>query len=315
MNAYEGTSAGRRVAQARASQTAPSERTGGPSASPMRFRRALLALVFAGAWTLGAAAAQEAPGVPDDGVSGVVDEVPAIAAFGVAFGFPAYRTAGLGASLQSGAFGAGVRAAWGSAGIAVGLQARAYPPVPWPVPTYVAAGADLYGGAVAPHLAVGAHVPLAERWRLDVEGGVAWPPLLDARPLTPYLSLGVGYAFALTIAPSTSAAPAPVAARASAAGACVAGAPDPALLGAALDATVRRFVADATATYGSLYRGLDYRVRVAERDVRGDQARLEVAYEGSVVERATGRRIEAAGVAEVTFAWRGCGWVRTGLTY
>ncbi len=274
------------------------------------------AWALASVLALGAVGAQEAPGAPDDTVSGVVDQVPAVAAFGVAFGFPAYRTAGIGASLQSGAFGAAVRAAWGSAGIAVGLQARAYPPVPWPVPTYVAAGADLYGSGAAPHVAVGAHVPLAERWRLDVEGGVAWPPLLDARPLTPYLSLGVGYAFALTIAPSTSStAPAPAAADAGAAAACVAGPPDPALLSAAIDATVRRFVADATATYGSLYRGLEYRVRVVDREVRGEDALLTVAYEGSVVERATGRTIEASGTAEVTFRWRGCGWVRTGLTY
>jgi hypothetical protein len=311
MNASERTRLGRSSAPECTSQTARNERTAGPN----RLRIAFLALVLAGAWALGTVGAQEAPGAPDGSVSGVVDEVPAVAAFGVAFGFPAYRTAGLGASLQAGAFGAAVRAAWGSAGIAVGLQARAYPPVPWPVPTYVAAGADLYGGSVAPHLAVGAHVPLAERWRLDVEGGVAWPPLLDARPLAPYLSLGVGYAFALTIAPSTSTVPAPVAAGAGTAEACLAGPPDAALLNAAVDATVRRFVADATATYGSLYRGLDYRVRVVERDVQGDQARLEVAYEGSVVERATGRTIEASGTAEVTFQWRGCGWVRTGLTY
>lgn len=111
----------------------------------MRLRRAVPALALLFALFLGTAGAQEAPEASDGSVSGVVDEVPAVAAFGVAFGFPAYRTVGLGASLQAGAFGAAVRAAWGSAGIAVGLQARAYPPVPWPVPTYVAAGADLYG--------------------------------------------------------------------------------------------------------------------------------------------------------------------------
>jgi hypothetical protein len=278
----------------------------------MRVRRVFLGLACSLA--LGAAAAQGASAA-DATVSGVVAEAPAVAAFGVAFGFPAYRTAGLGASLQSGAFGAAVRAAWGSAGVAVGLQARAYPPVPWPVPTYVAVGADLYGGGVAPHVAVGAHVPLAERWRLDVEGGVAWPPLLDARVLAPYLSMGVGYAFALTIAPAAAPVGAPTAAGAGTNAACVAGAPEPALLDAAVDATVRRFVADATAAYGSLYRGLAYRVRIAERDVRGDVARVEVAYDGSVVERATGRTIEASGTAEVAFEWRGCAWVRTGLTY
>lgn len=273
------------------------------------------ALALACALTLGAVVGQGDPGATADTVSGVVDEVPAVAAFGVAFGFPAYRTVGLGASLQSGAFGAAARAAWGSAGIAFGLQARAYPPVPWPVPTYVAAGADLYGGRIAPHVAVGAHVPIAERWRLDVEGGVAWPPLVDARTVAPYLSLGVGYAFAWTIAPRPEAVAAPAATGAGVAGGCVAGPPDAALLRGAVDATVRRFVADATATYGSVYRGLDYRVRIVDRDGRGEEARVDVAYEGSVVERATGRRVEASGTAEVTFRWRGCAWARTGLTY
>ncbi len=285
----------------------------------MRRWRALPALALAGALLLGTVAGQGAPAsadAPDDAVSsGVVDDAPAMAAFGVAFGFPAYRTAGLGASLQSGAFGAAVRAAWGSAGVAVGLQARAYPPVPWPVPTYLAFGADLYGGAIAPHVAIGVHVPVAERWRLDVEGGVAWPPLLDARPLTPYLSLGASYAFALAIAPAPVPVGAPTPTGARPATACVAGPPDPALLDGAVDATVRRFVADATATYGSLYRGLDYRARIVERDVRGGDARVSVAYEGSVVLRATGRTIEASGTAEVTLRWRGCDWARTGLTY
>lgn len=108
---------------------------------------------------------------------------------------------------------------------------------------------------------------------------------------------------------------APAATGAGTASACVAGPPDAALLNAAIDATVRRFVADATATYGSLYRGLDYRVRVQGRDVRGEDALVSVSYEGSVVERATGRTIEASGTAEATFRWRGCDWARTGLTY
>lgn len=258
----------------------------------------------------GAPAGEPAPAAVE------VAEFPAAAAFGVAVGFPAYRTASLSASLQAGAVGAAVRAAWGSAGVAVGLQARAYPPLPWPLPTYVGVGADLYGGAVAPHVAVGVHVPLGERWRLDAEGGVAWPPLLDARPATPYLSLGVGYAFALDAAPR-SAAPAVVAGGAPprAAAPCVADAPDAGALDAAVAETVRRFVADATAAYGSLYRDLRYTTRVVGRDVQGAAARVTVAYDGSVVERASGRRLEAAGTAVASYRWRGCGWARTGLEY
>lgn len=281
--------------------------------APSRSRRpraGALAALLAAVATLAAA-----PRATAQTIEATVVRPPAAAAFGVAVGFPAYRTASVGASLQSGAAGAAVRAGWGSAGFAVGLQARAYPPVPWPVPTYVAAGADLYGGSLAPHVAVGAHVPLGERWRLDVEGGVAWPPLLDARPATPFLTLGVGYAFALEALPAAS-APAP-AAPATGAGAarCVAGPADPAALDAAVADTVGRFVADATATYGSVYRDLRYAVRTVERDVRGAEARVVVAYEGSVVERATGRVHEASGTAVATFRWRGCSWARTGLEY
>ncbi|MDF1522082.1 MAG: hypothetical protein P1P87_04600 [Trueperaceae bacterium] len=245
-----------------------------------------------------------------------VTEVPAAASFGVAFGFPAYRTAGAIASVQAGAVGAAAHVAWGTAGLAVGLQARAYPPVPWPVPTYLAAGADFYAGRITPHVAVGAHVPIAERWRLDLEGGVAWTPLLDARQMVPYASAGVSYALAVGLAPSSSTAPADAAPDGRpAVGRCVAGDPDPAQLDAAIDATVRRFVADATATYGSVYRDLRYRVRVVERDVDGALATVVVAYDGSVVERLTGRVLEASGTAEVDFRWGGCAWVRRALRY
>jgi hypothetical protein len=245
-----------------------------------------------------------------------VTEVPAVASFGVVFGFPAYRTAGATASVQAGAVGAAAHVAWGTAGLAVGLQARAYPPVPWPLPTYLAAGADFYAGRITPHVAVGAHVPIAERWRLDLEGGVAWTPLLDARQMAPYASAGVSYAVAVGLAPSSSTASADAAPDGRpAVGRCVPGDPDPAQLDAAIDATVRRFVADATATYGSVYRDLRYRVRVVERDVDGPLATVVVAYEGSVVERLTGREIDASGTAEIDFRWGGCAWARRALRY
>ena len=212
-----------------------------------------------------------------------VTEVPAIASFGVAFGFPAYRTAGVTASVQAGAVGAAVHLAWGTAGFAAGVQARAYPPVPWPLPTYLAAGADLYAGRFAPHVALGAHVPVAERWRLDLEGGVAWTPLLDARQMVPYASLGVSYAVAVGLAPSSSSSTAGADAAPAdhpGAGRCVPGEPDPALLDAAVDGTL---------------------------------ATVVVAYSGSVIERLSGREVEASGTAEVDFRWGGCAWARRAL--
>ncbi len=242
------------------------------------------------------------------------DTVPAVAAFGVAFGFPAYRTASVSASVQAQFVGAAIRGGYGSSGVAVGVQARAYPPVPWPVPTFVGAGADLYGGRFAPHLVLGAHVPVAERWRLDVEAGVAWAPLLDDVRPTPFVTLGASYAFAVGIRAGTAEAAGPDGGRGSGA-VCGDLAPDPSALGAAVDATVERFVADATATYGSIYRGLRYRVSIVDTDVDGDEANVEVAYDGSVVERLGGRRLTASGEAAISFRWNGCRWVRTGLRY
>jgi hypothetical protein len=149
----------------------------------------------------------------------------------------------------------------------VGLQGRAYPPLPIPVPTYVGAGFDFYAGRLAPHLVVGLHVPVAERWRLDVEAGVAWTPLLDEVRLTPYLGVGASYALAVGWEPS---APGPVPAPEAGPGtACVRGAPDPGALEGAVAATIQRFVADAHGTYGSVYRDLRYRTSVRTISIEG----------------------------------------------
>ncbi len=266
----------------------------------------LAVLAFPLALAQSQADATEVPTAPD--------EIPAVAAFGVTFGFPAYRTASVGASLQAQFFGAALRAGYGSSGLALGAQARVYPPVPWPLPTFVGVGADLYGGRFAPHLVLGAHVPVAERWRLDVEAGVAWTPLLDARQAAPFVTLGASYAFAVGVRPGASAAASTSGGSAGAA-VCGDGEPDTGALRGAVDATVERFVADATATYGSVYRGLRYRVSITDMEITGDQAEVEVAYDGSVVERLGGRRVTASGDAQLDFRWNGCRWVRTGLRY
>jgi hypothetical protein len=159
---------------------------------------------------------------------------------------------------------------------------------------------------------------VAGRWRLDVEGGFAWAPLLDEVRATPFVTLGASYAFAVGVRPRTSAAaPTDGGASGGAGGRGVCGdlEPDVSALGAAVDATVERFVADASATYGSVYRGLRYRVSTVDTDVRGDLADVDVAYDGRVVERLTGRPVTASGEAQIRFRWNGCRWVRTGLSY
>jgi hypothetical protein len=270
---------------------------------------ALLFVTLAGGagWGQGAipapAAEVEAPGA-----------VPAIAGFGVQFGFPGFRTAGVSGSLQARFAGLALRVGGGPGGVAIGVQARAYLPLPLAVPTFVGAGFDAYGGRLAPHAVVGVHVPFAERLRLDVEGGVAWVPLLDDRRIVPYLGVGVSYAFAIGLPPGE-----PGALERPSAGArsprCQPGPPDPDALDAAVAATVRRFVADAVGTYGSVYRGLRYRTEARAIAIDGDRATMGVAYEGSVIEILTGREVGAAGEAEVDFRWDGCRWLRTALRY
>jgi len=258
------------------------------------------------------------PGAADVGTDLVAaDTVAALASFGVQFGFPAYRTAALSAGLQARFVGVAVRVGAGPGGIALGLQARAYPPIPIPLPLYVAGGVDLYAGRMAPHVAVGAHVPLGGGWRIDVQAGAAWTPLLDEVRVVPLLGVGASYAMPLVLpaggegtAPATGAT-----GERAAVPACEPGPPDLAALDAALADTVRRFVADAVAAYGSVYRDLRYRTSVVERRVEGDRATLTVAYAGSVIEILTGQPVEASGEAEADFRWDGCRWRRTGLRY
>jgi hypothetical protein len=197
----------------------------------------------------------------------------------------------------------------------VGLQARTYLPLPIPIPTFVGAGFDLYAGRLAPHVVVGVHVPVAERWRLDVVGGVAWTPLLDDVRLTPYIGVGASYALAIGWVPSASDAAGAAAMEVAASTPCVPGPPNPDALGGAVTATIQRFVADAQGTYGSVYRDLRYRTSVRPISIEGTLATMGVAYDGAVVEILTGREVTAAGEAEVDFRWDGCRWVRTALRY
>lgn len=291
-----------------------------PCRPPEPRRARLLARVSAAAALLlagfTAAAQTVAEPAPVIAAVAVAEPTHAVAAFGVQFGFPAYRTAALSASLQARFVGMALRVGGGPGGVAFGLQARAYPPIPGPVPTFIGVGIDAYAGRIAPHAVIGLHLPVGERWRLDAEVGAAWVRLLDETNVTPYLGVGASYAFAVDLsaaAASTGGGRTPAAQAAAVR--CVVGPADPAGLDAALASTVRRFVADATATYGSVYRDLRYSTAVVRRTVDGDRATIEVAYEGSVIEILTRREVSASGVAEVDFRWDGCRWLRTGLRY
>jgi hypothetical protein len=245
------------------------------------------------------------------------EPVPALVSLGVEAGFPAYQTVAVRGAIQTGPFGMALRAGYGpGAGAYGGVTLRAYPPLPgMPVPIWVGGGGGLSAGGLVPHAAVGVHVPLARRLRLDVEGGAAWPELGLERTLTPHLAVGVSYAFATELRP--------VAGTRSGFGrdderrtaSCEPGPPDPSLLDAAFDRAVDGFLDDARATYGSLYRSLRYDLDPGRPDLDGDRATFDVDYDGSVVEIASGERISASGSATAVFRWTGCGWSLADLDY
>lgn len=83
----------------------------------------------------------------------------------------------------------------------------------------------------------------------------------------------------------------------------------------ALRSAERRFLDDLRATYGSLYRDLDYRIEVVDTTLDGNFATLDLAYRGSVTEIARGQRISASGEAEADFRWSGCDWRQVALRY
>jgi hypothetical protein len=156
---------------------------------------------------------------------------------------------------------------------------------------------------------------LAERWRLDVEAGVAWTPLLDEVRAAPYLGVGVSYAIPVGGARGRRGRGADAFAGAGPAGRAASRVRPTSRGSTPPSPPRRRFVSDAVApTAASTAGSVTARRPWGSRHGRRPRHR-HVAYEGSVVEILTGRSEEASGTAEVDFRWDGCRWVRTGLRY
>lgn len=279
---------------------------------------ALLSALALSAWS-GAAFAQAADpgGAPaPTGEADVVkgnladDATPALFSVGLSAGFPSYQTVALAVSLQAEFVGAQLKGSWTPAGVYLGGQLRVYPPVPVPVPLYLGVGGGVYGSNGSYHFVLGTHVPLGKALRLDLEGGVANVPQLAERAWVPHLAAGLSYAFPVSLAPGgegpgtrSPAEPGP------GGGACTApGEPDGDLIPAVIDAMVDDWILSARATYGSVYRGLDYRYSIKGVRLSGNAANVTVAYSGSVEEILTGARHSASGEARVRLDWTGCGW-------
>lgn len=249
---------------------------------------------------------------------------PALFSVGVSGGFPSYQTVAFSVSLQSSFIGLQAKASWTAAGPFVGLQLRGYPPVPIPVPLYVGVGMGVYGPNVSYHAALGAHVPLGRALRLDVEGGVAWVPLLDRRALAPHVAVGMSYAIPVDAALITSGSDRDefgrtiterTPPRVSLPTCTEPREPDEGALNDAVGDLVDDWIASARATYGSVYTDLSYSYNVSSKSVSGTTATVKVSYRGSVSEIASGKRHSASGSATAEFRWTGCVWAGGAVSY
>ena len=285
-----------------------------PRGSHLRFLPLLLVLMVAAhAWAAGEA---------DEGtVSGEVTERLGVVAFGVSGGFPAYQAYAVDASMQYRYLGIAARGSWtSSAGVYGSLEVRGYPPIPGsPVPVFLSAGVGSHRAGLTSFAAAGVHVPLAQHIRLDLQAGAVRVPLLDQYDFVPYLSIGTSYAFSFDISPALETSRARRAEeareRAVATGIGCEGEPEPSMVNSAVSSTVSAFLRDAQATYGSLYRNLQYSYEITDTDVDGDKASARIRYEGSATEVASGRTISASGSASARYRWNGCSWRRTSLNY
>jgi hypothetical protein len=250
----------------------------------------------------------------EDVVEGTVEGIASTFSVGLHGGLPGYRTVSGVAAIRSDLFGAAARLGYGAAGVSGGVQLRLYPPLPLPVPAYVAGGLDAYAGSTAWSLALGAHVPLGQHLRLDLEGGAAVSSTLQGASWAPYASVGVSYAFPVLLDPSLGAQPEPTFGPSAAVARCDAP-PNPSAIADGVAAAVRSFVRRGMVLYGSQVRSLSYRYRISSTEVTGDTARVSVQYEGTAVETFTGNVVDARGVAQVELRWNGCSWVATSIDY
>ena len=291
-------------------------------------KRALLALLAICTCAFGAAAfAQGGADEPEETFAegqfaaverDLADEAaPAVFAVGISAGFPAYQTVALNVSLQAQFVGAQLKGSWTPAGVYLGGQLRAYPPIPVPIPLYVGVGGGIYGPFASYHFAVGTHVPLGTALRLDLEGGVANVPQLDKRGWVPHLAAGISYAFPVELSAATGPTSATVGGSAPqpAARCETPSEPNREQIPGVIDDMVDDFILSARATYGSVYTGLSYGYKIGSVRISGKTANVSVNYSGSVTEILTGTSHSASGTAKVQLTWTGCAWGGGSIDY
>lgn len=284
------------------------------------FALALIASLFF------SAAAEDAADVPpaplevtaDDGsVSGTGSQQPlALASFGLNTGFPGYQRLAASVGIQYQFVGVQFKGGYTVAGPYLGFGLRGYPPLPLPVPVFAGIGGGFYGDSTSLELTIGAHVPVSEQFRINLEGGAARVSSFGEAQWLPFVSAGVSYVVAfnpaeLAASRSESATP-----RASAGGRCFSeGPPSETMLVQAFEQTLSRFIRNAEATYAGTYSDLNYNYRITDVTMSDKAGTVTIDYSGSVRTIAGGATESAAGSASASFSWNGCSWRRTSLDY
>jgi hypothetical protein len=247
--------------------------------------------------------------------SGTGEGDVALGSFGISAGFPGYQVVAVSAAVQYRSFGLATRGSFTAAGPYLGLAVRGYPPIPSPVPLFVSAGMGFYGDSRALELTAGAHVPIAENFRLNLEAGAARVTTLGEAQWLPVISAGVSYAVPFIpseVAPATAGSTL----RRTTSGAMDCNAPPSRdSLESAFRRTLQRFIANGRATYAGTYTDLSYDYSITDVTMSGNDGSVSISYSGSVRTILGGQTESASGTASASFRWNGCSWSRTSMDY
>lgn len=238
---------------------------------------------------------------------------------GIGGGFPGYQLYTLNFSFQKATLGVAFRGSWTAAGPYISVAGRYYTPIPIPVPTYVSVGAGSYGANPTFFANFGAHIPLGldSNFRVNIEAGGAYTPILDDWTFLPTVSIGLGYTFFIDAAPIPAEELERRALEAEARNAGCTEIRDPSSdgLSEAFDNALDRELNQARAAFAGVYSGLSYSITSSDTEIDGDLAVVTKSFSATYREVLTGKTREASGTVRAKFRWYGCGWSYSGRSF
>lgn len=228
---------------------------------------------------------------------------------GLGVGWPGYQLYHAHFGLQRDAFGVVFRGSWTEVGPYLSLAGRYYTPLPLPLPTFVSAGAGVFGGAAVPFATLGAHVPFFEdNARLTLELGASYQTVLGRGQVLPFVTLGLGYVFVVDAAPISARERAERERERLQPASCTPRGPDASALRRTFREVVRREVAEAKVTYAGVYRDPHYSYEITGVTVEGNEGAVTADWRAEATQIAGGERISGSGSLDAEFVWNGCAW-------